>query len=80
MTVGFIKIRAVVTEGTVRFYVEDSGAGIPEEKHDKLFTKFQVGDGLGNLCPCLQRHCYLGVLGRVATRNRSWTESLQEII
>ena len=38
---GFIKLRAEVVDGFVRLYVEDSGPGIPYEKRERLFSKFQ---------------------------------------
>lgn len=55
---GFIRLRAEVHNGKVRLYVEDSGVGIPIEKRNKLFNKFQEsldqlnqGTGIGlNLC------------------------------
>ena len=55
---GFIRLRAAVVDGTVQVSVEDSGPGIPIEKHDNLFVKFQEtldlmnqGTGIG-LCLC----------------------------
>ena len=55
---GFINLRAAVVDGAVRIYVEDSGPGIPLEKREKLFAKFQEsldslsqGTGMG-LCLC----------------------------
>jgi len=59
---GFIRLRAyTVKDGTVQICVEDSGPGIPAEKHDKLFQKFQdsldalnQGTGIGlSLCKSL---------------------------
>ncbi len=38
---GFIRLRAEVVDGEVVMYVEDSGPGIPVEKRDMLFNKFQ---------------------------------------
>jgi signal transduction histidine kinase len=39
---GYIRLRAAVSdENTVTVYVEDSGPGIPVEKRDRLFAKFQ---------------------------------------
>jgi CheY-like chemotaxis protein len=38
---GFIRLRAEVVENSVRRVVEDSGPGVPEEKQDLLFAKFQ---------------------------------------
>jgi signal transduction histidine kinase len=38
---GFIRLRGEVCEGCVRLTVEDSGPGIPEEKRELLFSKFQ---------------------------------------
>lgn len=50
---GYIKMGYAIEETGVRLYVEDSGIGIPEEMHDKVFTRFQKfndfvqGTGLG---------------------------------
>ena len=39
---GFIRLRAeIIRDGTVNLCVEDSGPGIPEEKRNQIFTKFQ---------------------------------------
>ncbi|CAB9497110.1 respiration control sensor protein ArcB [Seminavis robusta] len=38
---GFIKLRGFVVDNEVRLAVEDSGIGIPAEKRDLLFAKFQ---------------------------------------
>lgn len=55
---GYIRIGATVMGNNVRVFVEDSGPGIPMEKRDKLFDKFQSsldslsqGTGIG-LCLC----------------------------
>jgi len=55
---GYIRLRAEVVEDTVLMHVEDSGPGIPAEKQDQLFAKFQEsldvlnqGTGIG-LCVC----------------------------
>ena len=55
---GFIRLSAAVVDGYVQISVEDSGPGIPIEKHDNLFAKFQEtldlmnqGTGIG-LCLC----------------------------
>jgi len=58
VTTGFVRLRAEVVNGVVHLFVEDSGAGIPEEKKKQLFGKFQQaldslsqGTGLGlSLC------------------------------
>jgi len=55
---GFVRLRADVIDGNVELSVEDSGPGVPEEKRDKLFNKFQEsldmlsqGTGIGlHLC------------------------------
>jgi len=55
---GFIRLRATVDGGKVKLYVEDSGPGIPQDKRDHLFVKFQdsldlmnQGTGIGlSLC------------------------------
>ena len=39
--VGFIKLTAVIVDGLVRIYVDDSGCGVPEDKHQSIFNKFQ---------------------------------------
>lgn len=50
---GSIKMGYAMQEDGVRVYVEDSGIGIPEELHSKVFTRFQKfndfvqGTGLG---------------------------------
>jgi len=55
---GFIRLRASVVDGNVQLCVEDSGMGIPLEKREQLFHKFQdsldslsQGTGIG-LCLC----------------------------
>lgn len=57
---GYIRLRAEVVDGgdNVELYVEDSGPGIPVEKQQQLFAKFQdsldvlnQGTGIG-LCVC----------------------------
>jgi signal transduction histidine kinase/CheY-like chemotaxis protein len=55
---GFIRLRAEVIDGSVTLLVEDSGPGIPPEKRERLFAKFQEsldllnqGTGIG-LCVC----------------------------
>ncbi|WP_106829627.1 hybrid sensor histidine kinase/response regulator [Parabacteroides pacaensis] len=50
---GYIKMGYIIEEGGIRIYVEDSGVGIPEELHTKVFDRFQKinsfvqGSGLG---------------------------------
>ena len=50
---GFIKFGYVCENGGVRIFVEDSGIGIPEEKKDRVFSRFEKldsfaqGTGLG---------------------------------
>jgi len=58
VTTGYIRLAAKVVDGTVKIYVEDTGPGIPLEKRDNLFAKFQEsldllnqGTGMG-LCLC----------------------------
>lgn len=56
--VGFVRLRAQTTDDGIIIYVEDSGPGIPEEKREKLFSRFQdaldelqQGTGIGlSLC------------------------------
>jgi signal transduction histidine kinase/CheY-like chemotaxis protein len=55
---GYIQLRAEVVNGNVTLLVEDSGPGIPPEKRERLFAKFQEsldllnqGTGIG-LCVC----------------------------
>ena len=58
VTEGFIRLRALLVNGHVQLYVEDSGPGIPVEKQRCLFEKFQEsldllnqGTGIGlSLC------------------------------
>jgi two-component system, OmpR family, sensor histidine kinase KdpD len=38
---GFIRIRAAEVDGLVELSLEDSGSGIPPEKRNQLFSKFQ---------------------------------------
>lgn len=59
---GYIRLRATTVDGSVELSVEDSGPGIPLEKRNRLFAKFQEsldslnqGTGIGlavckNLC------------------------------
>ena len=57
-TSGFVHFRAVVENGLVELFVEDSGPGISEEKRQNLFARFQTsmdvlsqGTGIGlSLC------------------------------
>lgn len=44
---GFVRLYANVVDGRVRIYVEDSGPGIPVDKRNQLFCKFQ--DSLDSL-------------------------------
>ena len=50
---GYIKIGYTIERGGLRIYVEDTGIGIPEDLHDKVFTRFEklnefsLGTGLG---------------------------------
>jgi signal transduction histidine kinase/CheY-like chemotaxis protein len=55
---GYIRLRAEVVDGSVQLNIEDSGPGIPPEKRNRLFAKFQEsldllnqGTGIG-LCVC----------------------------
>ena len=55
---GYIRLRAIVENDKVVVAVEDSGPGIPQEKRNRLFAKFQEsldrlnqGTGIG-LCVC----------------------------
>eukprot|EP00977_Amphora_coffeiformis_P011150 scaffold2661_cov166-Amphora_coffeaeformis.AAC.4 len=47
VTQGFIRLKANVENGHVRILVEDSGPGIPDEKKETLFAKYQ--DSLDSL-------------------------------
>jgi signal transduction histidine kinase len=38
---GFIRLKAEVVNGHVQVYVDDSGSGIPAEKRQQLFAKYQ---------------------------------------
>jgi signal transduction histidine kinase len=38
---GFIRLKAEEVNGSVKIYVDDSGCGIPLEKRELLFAKFQ---------------------------------------
>ena len=61
VTSGFIRFRAQITPDHVEISVEDSGPGLPPDKQQDLFKKFQTsldslgqGTGLGlSLCKCL---------------------------
>ena len=55
---GFIRLRAEVIEDNVHIRIQDSGPGVPADKRNQLFAKFQEsldvlnqGTGLG-LCVC----------------------------
>eukprot|EP00522_Entomoneis_paludosa_P009722 CAMPEP_0172449970 /NCGR_PEP_ID=MMETSP1065-20121228/8521_1 /TAXON_ID=265537 /ORGANISM="Amphiprora paludosa, Strain CCMP125" /LENGTH=896 /DNA_ID=CAMNT_0013201733 /DNA_START=27 /DNA_END=2717 /DNA_ORIENTATION=- len=55
---GFVRLQARVVDNNVELSVDDSGPGVPEEKRDKIFSKFQEsldmlsqGTGIGlHLC------------------------------
>jgi len=57
-TRGFVRFRAAIVDDLIELYVEDSGAGIPPDKREHLFEKFQSsldllcqGTGIGlSLC------------------------------
>jgi len=61
VTKGFVRLRSIVVENAVQIHVEDSGPGIPPEKRDKLFARFQEsldelnqGTGIGlSICKSL---------------------------
>jgi len=38
---GFIRLKAEEVDGRIKIYVEDSGSGIPMEKRERLYAKFQ---------------------------------------
>jgi signal transduction histidine kinase len=38
---GFVRFRADVIDGNVHLFVEDSGSGVPTDKQDNLFGRFQ---------------------------------------
>lgn len=58
---GFIRLKGQVIDNSVVLYVEDSGCGIPKDKQEQLFTKYQEsldllnqGTGIGlYLCKLL---------------------------
>ena len=57
---GFVRLTAQVQDDQVQLSVEDSGPGVPLDKHDMLFARFQEsldllnqGTGMG-LCLCKQ--------------------------
>lgn len=55
---GFIRLKAEETNGVVKIYVDDSGTGIPKEKQERLFAKFQESLDLlsqGTVSSCLTR-------------------------
>jgi len=41
VTEGFIRLRAEIVNGSVCIFIEDSGPGIPVEKQDRLFARYQ---------------------------------------
>ena len=47
-TEGFIKFGYVCENGGVRIFVEDSGIGIPEEKKDRVFNRFEKLDSFAH--------------------------------
>ena len=54
---GFVRIRAEEVDGNVQISVEDSGPGLPQEKRDRMFSKFQVSldtlyQGTVRIAPC----------------------------
>ena len=57
---GFIRIKATEENGNVKLFVDDSGSGIPPEKRDRLFAKFQesldvLSQGTVSTCGSLHR-------------------------
>ena len=66
---GFIRLRADVVDGVARIYVEDSGPGIPPEKYDSLFSKYQasldtLGQGTG-IGLCLSKQLITSMRGDI---------------
>jgi signal transduction histidine kinase len=55
-----IIVRVEQTDTAVRFVVEDTGSGIPEEDHDRMFEPFtklnDLSEGLGLGLPLCKQH------------------------
>ena len=54
VSVGFIRLKAQVTKSSVVISIEDSGPGVPKDKRDELFSRYQAsldrlsqGSGVG---------------------------------
>jgi K+-sensing histidine kinase KdpD len=61
---GFIKLQAKVVKGQVQIAVEDSGPGIPMEKRERLFCKYQesldmLSQGTVSLRCCTLLSCFV---------------------
>lgn len=46
---GFIKIAYIKVNGQVQIYIEDSGIGIPKEKHESIFNRFSRSQFEGDI-------------------------------
>ena len=56
VTQGFIRLRAEEKDNNIKLTVDDSGSGIPKEKRDRLFNKFQESlDLLSQGTVCVSR-------------------------
>lgn len=63
---GFIRFRAEVVDSLVQIFVEDSGPGIPVEKRDILFSKFQESlDSLSQGTVSLKMQTIFGIVGAI---------------
>ncbi|CAB9502404.1 respiration control sensor protein ArcB [Seminavis robusta] len=79
---GFIKLKVVVVgeDRHTQIWVEDTGPGIPEEKKDRLFAKFQEsldslsqGTGIGlSLCKIL-----MGLMGGDVALDRTYNSGVE---
>jgi signal transduction histidine kinase len=59
---GFIRLKAEEVEGSVRIYIDDSGSGIPLEKRELLFAKFQESLDMLSQGTVSWIHCFCTLL------------------
>ena len=79
---GSVTLSCVLLEGAFKIIVEDTGIGIPKEKQDKVFARFEKigsfeqGTGLGlAICKAITEHCggSVGVESEIGKGSTFWS-------